>query len=48
MTGRKFFLEVVNNNVVEELTDHDEIGLQGFNINLFDNDEKGLGREGSS
>ena len=35
------------NHVVEERTDHEEIGLQGFDLNLFDKDKKGVGREGS-
>ena len=41
-------MEVVDNHVVEEPTDHDEIGLRGFDLNLFDEDKKGVGREGSS
>ena len=39
---------MVDNHVVEYPTDHDEIGLQGFDLNVFDKDEKGLVREGSS
>ena len=39
---------MVDSNVVEEATGHDEIGLRGFNFSLFDKDEKGVGREGSS
>ena len=39
---------MVDNHVVEEPTDHDEIGLRGFDLNLFDEDKKGVGREGSS
>ena len=37
-----------NDHVVEDETDHDVIGLQGFVFNFFDENEKGLGREGSS
>ena len=44
----KVLWEVVDNHVVEYPTDHDEIGLQGFDLNVFDKDEKGLVREGSS
>ena len=44
----KVIWEAVNNNVVEEPTDHEEIVLRGFDFNLFDKDEKGVGREGSS
>ena len=40
--------EVVDDHVLEDKTDHDEIGLRGFYFNLFDKDEKGVGREGSS
>ena len=39
---------MVNDNLVEEPTDHDEIGLQGFDLNLFNEYEKGVGIEGSS
>ena len=39
---------MVGDHVVEETTDHDEIGLQGFDFNLFDEDEKWICREGSS
>ena len=41
-------MEVVDNHVVEEPTDYDEIGLRGFDLNLFDEDEKEVVREGSS
>ena len=33
---KKVLWGVVNDNVVEELTDHEEIGLQGFDFNVFD------------
>ena len=44
----KVLWEVVDDHVVEEPTDHDEIGLWGFDINFLDEDEKGVGREWSS
>ena len=46
--GKKFLWEVAEDHVVEEPTDHDDIGLRGFGFNLFGKDEKGVGREGSS
>ena len=46
--GKKILWEVVDDHVVEEATDHDEIVLQGFDFNLFGEDKKGVGREGSS
>ena len=45
---KKVLWEVVDDNVVEEPTDNDEIGLQGFDFNFLDEEEKGVGREGSS
>ena len=39
---------MVDSHAVEEATDYDEIGLQGFDFNLFNKNEKGAGREGSS
>ena len=36
---KKVLWEVVDNHVVEEPTDHEEIGLQGVDFNLFDEDE---------
>ena len=39
---------MVDDHVVEEETDHDEIGLWGFDFNLFDKDKKEVGRERSS
>ena len=45
---KKFLWGVVDNHAVEEPTDHDEIGLRGFGFNLFGEDEKEVGREGSS
>ena len=45
---KKMLWGVVNDNVVEEPTDHEEIGLRGFDFNVFDKDEEGVVREGSS
>ena len=45
---KKVTWEVVDDHVVEEPTDHDEIGLWELVFNFFDKDEKGVGREGSS
>ena len=45
---KKVLWIVVDNHVVEEESDHDEIGLRGFDFILFGEDGKGLGREGSS
>ena len=44
---KKIIWEVVDNHVVEEPTDHEEIGLRGFDLNYFDQDEEGVGRRGS-
>ena len=41
---KKVLWEVVDNNVVEEPTDHEEIGLQGFDFNIYDKDEDGVVR----
>ena len=46
--GKKVLWEVVEDHVVEEETNHDEIGLRGLNFNFFNEDEKGVGREWSS
>ena len=45
---KKVLWGVVDDYVVEEQNDYDEIGLQGFDFNFFNEDEKGVGREGSS
>ena len=45
---RKVLWKEVNDNVVEEPTDHEEIGLWGFDLNLFDEDEERVVIEGSS
>ena len=39
---------MVNDRDVEEENDHYEIELRGIDFKLFDEDEKGVGREGSS
>ena len=39
--GKKVLWKVFNNHIVEEPTDHDDIGLRGVDINLFNKDEKG-------
>ena len=39
---------MVDDHVVEEETDHDEIVLWGFNIKLFNEEGKRIGREESS
>ena len=41
---KKFFWEVVEDHVVEEPTDHKEIGLRGFDFNVFDQYEEGVVR----
>ena len=46
--GKKVLSGVVNDHVVEELADHDEIGLQGFHFKFSGEGEKGVGTEGSS
>ena len=37
--------EVVGDHVVEEPSDHEDIGLRGFDFNIFDEDEEGVARE---
>ena len=36
----KVLWEMVNNRVVEDPSDHKYIGLQGFDFNIFDEDEE--------
>ena len=36
---------MVYNHVIEEENDHDEIGLRGFDFNLFDSYKEGVDRE---
>ena len=45
---KKVLWEVVDNHVVEEPTDHEEIGLRGFDFNFFDKDDEGVVKERSS
>ena len=45
---KKVLWEVVNDHVIEEPTDHEEIGLRGFDLDVFNEDEEGVVREGSS
>ena len=40
---KNVLLEVVDNHVVEEATDHDEIRLRGFDFNLFGKDKTMVG-----
>ena len=35
----------VDDHVVEEPSDHKDIGLRGFDFNIFDEDEEGVVRE---
>ena len=37
--------EVVCDHVVEEPSDHKDIGLRGFDFNIFGEDEEGVVRE---
>ena len=39
---------MVDDHMVEQPTDHEEIGLRGFEFKFFDKDEEGVVREGSS
>ena len=41
---KKVLWEVVNDHVVEEPTDHEDIGLRGFDFNFFEKDEEGVVR----
>ena len=45
LKGRSYFWKVVDYNVVEDPKENDEIGLLGFDFNLFDADEGGEGGE---
>ena len=42
--GKKFLWEVVDNNVAEQPTDHDEIGLREFDLNFFGEYDMEVGR----
>ena len=39
---------MVDDNFVEKVKEHDEVGLWGFDSNFFDTDKEGAGREGLS
>ena len=39
---------MVDNHVIEYETGHDEIVLWWLDLNVFDENKKGIGREGSS
>ena len=43
---KKVLWEVVGDHVVEQPTDHDEIGLRGFDSNCFEEDKKGQVEKG--
>ena len=45
---KKVLWKVGNDQVVEDPTDHEEIGLWGFDFNLFNTDEEVFFRERSS
>ena len=45
---KKVLWEVVEDHFVEEPTDHEQIGLWGYDFNVFYQDEEGVVREGSS
>ena len=39
--GKKVIWDVVNNHVVEEGVEHEELGLRGFDFNLFNEEREG-------
>ena len=39
--GRKLIWEVINEHMSEERFEHEELGLQGFDFNLFDEEREG-------
>ena len=45
---KKLLWGVVDDHVVEEPSDHEDIGLRGFDFNIFDKDEEGVVSEGCS
>ena len=45
---KKVIWKVVDDHVVEDPNHHDDIGLLGFDFKIFDKDEEGVVREGSS
>ena len=46
--NNKVLWGVAGNHFIEDPTNHEEIGLWGFDFNFFDKDEEGIVREGSS
>ena len=44
---KKVTWKVVDDHAVEEPSDHEDIGIRGFDFNIFDEDEEGVVREGS-
>ena len=42
---KKVLWGVVGDHVVEEPSDHEDIGFRGFDFNIFDEDEEGVVRE---
>ena len=42
---KKVLWKVVGYHVVEEPCDHEDIGLSGFDFNIFDEDKEGIVRE---
>ena len=42
---KKLSWGLVGDNVVEEPCDHEDIGLRGFDFNIFDEDKEGVVRE---
>ena len=43
---KRMLWEVVGDHVVEETSDHKDIGLRGFDFNILDDDEAGVVGEG--
>ena len=42
---KKLLWEVFSDHVLEEPSDYEDIGLRGFDFNIFDEDEEGVVRE---
>ena len=45
---KKVLWKLVDDHVVEEPSGHEDIGLWGFDFNVFDENKEGVVREGSS
>ena len=43
--GKKVIWEVVDDHTVEEGVEHEELGLRGFDFNLFNEDREGCVRK---